>query len=235
MKAQPGIEGDRLWLYAVLPPVILNLGSFCIFGIYYGLAAQRPELVAGIGEGQLFFAVYVFIFSVEWAFGLSLVVTLKRRGIRLLDLIAPQDDPWRLNWLPAALVFLAFNGIFAVYMSVLWATGMLQPFEGASVWQGIFLLGLVPITAGFWEELIWRGYIITRLEARGRKRWAAILLSAASFALIHGVVLPDRLLVTFLIGVVTGLYFTRERNLIPLMVTHTVVDVWSFGLYVFLA
>ena len=44
-------RGDRLWVYAVLPAVILNAAGCIIFGAYYGLAAQQPEWVAGIGQG----------------------------------------------------------------------------------------------------------------------------------------------------------------------------------------
>ena len=103
MNTEPEARRGRLWIYAVLPAVVLNLAGCAIFGAYYGLAAQRPELVAAIGGGHVF------------------------------------------------------------------------------------------------------------------------------FALIHGF-LPGKLLVTFLLGVVGGFYYTRERNLVPLMLAHGVVDVWSFGL-----
>ena len=53
---QGGQRRERLWIYAVLPAVLLNLAACAIFGAYYGLAAQRPELVAAIGQGQVFFA-----------------------------------------------------------------------------------------------------------------------------------------------------------------------------------
>ena len=234
MNAELSTKRDRLWVYIVLPVVILNVGAVIVFGIYYGLASQRPELVAGISPGQVNFVLYVFISVIEWIFALSIILKLRQTRASVIDLITPRGDPWRFKWMPAVLVFAIFNGIFALYMTILWGSGTWRSFfEGVSIWQRIFLIGLIPISAGFCEELIWRGYIITRLEARGRKRWPAILLSAASFALIHGIFLPDKLLVTFLIGIVTGLYFTQVRNLIPLMITHAIVDLWSFGLFLF--
>ena len=39
---------------------------------------------------------------------------------------------------------------------------------------------------------------------------------------------------TLLFGIVTGYYYVRERNLIPLMITHAMVDLWSFGWFLFL-
>lgn len=225
----------RLWVYAVLPPVIFNLVGCSIFGTYYGLASQQPELVADVDPGQLSFVLYVFVFVVEWAFAASIIVRLKGTGGSVMDLIAPRGDPWRFKWLPAVLLFAIFNAILAVYMTIVWAAGALQGFEGLSIWQRIFIIGLVPVQAGFCEELIWRGYIITELEARRRKRWPAILLSATSFALIHGIIDPLKLVATFTMGIVTGLYFTQHRSLVPLIVTHTIADVWSFGLFLFLS
>ena len=102
--------------------------------------------------------------------------------------------------------------------------------EGLDMWRKIVMLTVLPFTAGFCEELIWRGYIFTQLEARGYGLAKAIVFSAISFALIHGITLPDKLLTTFLFGIVAGLYYARERNLIPLMIAHIVMDVWSFGL-----
>jgi membrane protease YdiL (CAAX protease family) len=128
------------------------------------------------------------------------------------------------------LVFVALNAVFGIYTAYLWRTGTMRTYHGLSPWQIVFLLSVTPLTAGLVEECIWRGYIIPSVETRGRARWAAILLSSISFALIHGVFLPIRLLVTFVWGVIAGFYYTRERTLVPLIVTHVVVDVWSFGL-----
>jgi membrane protease YdiL (CAAX protease family) len=233
MNVETRAKPERLWVYTALPAILLNLVGCIILGAYYGLEAQRPELAADIGEGQAFFAMYVFISLVEWAFAASILLKLKRDGVPVLSLVAPDGSPWRIKWAPAALVFVAFNALFAAYVALYaCALGGWPSFEDWTTWQRVFMVGFVPVTAGLCEELIWRGYVITRLEARGRKGWSAILLSALSFALIHGV-LPDRLLVTFLLGVVAGFYYSRQRNLIPLMVTHVVVDVWSFALSAF--
>ena len=233
MNTGPEARREKLWTYAVLPAVVLNLAGCAIFGAYYGLAAQRPELVAAIGQGQVLFALYVIIAVVEWAFAAAILLGLRRTGASVMSLIAADGAPWRFKWTPAVLVFVAFNVLFGAYVAVYkWVLGGWPAYGDWTTWQRVFMIGFVPVTAGFCEELIWRGYIITRLEARGRGRWSAVLLSAVSFALIHGF-LPGKLLVTFLLGVVGGFYYTRERNLVPLMLAHLVVDVWSFGLSAF--
>jgi membrane protease YdiL (CAAX protease family) len=46
------------------------------------------------------------------------------------------------------------------------------------------------------------------------------------FALIHS---PLHWPFTFTFGALTGYYYTRERNLLHLMISRAVVDFWSFG------
>lgn len=223
---------EKLWVYSVLPIIILNLGILLAIVTYFALAATQPTVVAGFSQGQLSFGLSIFICIVEWTFTGLLIRQIHWTGVR--DLIAPRTALWKFRGLPALAVFVALNAIFAGYVVfVAWANGSWYRIEGLDAWQKIMMLTFLPFTAGFCEELIWRGYILTRLEVRGYGLAKVIVLSAISFALIHGITLPDKLLTTFLFGIVAGLYYARERNLIPLMITHIFMDVWSFGLSVF--
>jgi membrane protease YdiL (CAAX protease family) len=222
---------EKLWVYAVLPIIVINLGMIFAIVSYFALAATQPTLVAGLSLGQLSFGLSLFICIVEWIFGILLLRRLKLTGTG--DLVAPSAAFWKFRRLPALAVFVALNIIFAAYVVfVAWANGSWYRIEGLAAWQKIVMLILIPLSAGFCEELIWRGYIFTQLEARGYGLAKVIILSAISFALLHGVWLPDKLLTTFLFGIVAGFYYARERNLVPLMITHIVMDVWSFGLSV---
>lgn len=71
---------------------------------------------------------------------------------------------------------------------------ILTTFQGF-VWASINMaLNLVTsfTTAPFCEEIIWRGYTITRLEKRFRSIWVVVILSQLFFALWH--VQPIRML-----------------------------------------
>ena len=228
-NGQSDTRRDGLWLYAILPAVLVNLVSCIIFGVYGMLLGTQPERAAGISMTQLIFWLLLFVFVLEWVLAISVILRLRRQGTPLREVIAPGGNLLGFRWGPALLIFFAFNALWAAYFGVLSTVGMPISHEGLAPWQLVFYVALFPIQAGFCEELIWRGTIITRLEARGHKQWPTILLAALSFALIHGIFLPDKLLVTFLIGIMTGLYYVRERNLLPLMVTHVVVDVWAFA------
>lgn len=222
-----------IWLFGVLPPIILNVGAIMLFGAYYALLATNPSVVQGISPAQVQFTAYVFIFLVEWLFTLILIARMARRGVTLRSLLAPAGGLFAFRWLPAVVIFLFVNGVLAVYVfAAVGIYGAWPRLDGLQAWQQAFLLLPLPVTAAFCEELIWRGHLIPELESRRRARSVAIVLSAVSFATIHGIFLVDKLIMTFIFGLGTGIYFARERNLLPLMFSHFVADLWTFGLSV---
>jgi membrane protease YdiL (CAAX protease family) len=233
LNESPVPTRGSIWLFGVLPPVILNLGAVLLFGTYYALLATNPAAVQGISQAQVQFVAYLFIFLVEWIFAGILITRSLKRGIPLRRVIAPSGGLLGFRKLPAAAIFLFINGALAIY--VLAASGIYGQWprlDGLQAWQQAFLILLVPITAAFCEELIWRGHLVPEFISRGRAVSTAIVLSAISFATIHGIFLVDKLVFTFILGLGTGLYFARERNLVPLMFGHFVADLWTFGLSV---
>jgi len=235
VQSQPELLREKLWVYMVLLPIILNLGSFFTYGIYYALFYARPDLVAGIAPGAARAATDVLIFIVEWTFAISIILRCRRSGLPLKQLISPQGSLWSFRWRPALLLFASWNGLFALYMLGLskFYPSVSDVYQGLSMGVRLLQIILIPLTAAFCEELIWRAYIPTRMELRGHRFWSIVLLSSLSFALIHGVFLVDKLIITFVLGVMSTLYYLKERNLVPLMFTHWVVDLWSFGLFMF--
>jgi membrane protease YdiL (CAAX protease family) len=235
LKPTTRLESRRLKLYTWLPAIILNLVSACLFGVFYAAMYAYGAAAAGpLTPGKMQFWLSVFIFIVEWSFAISLILSLRRSGITLRQLIAPQDELLGFYWLPAALLFIAINLLMLLYMFGLKALYGSLGYEDLANWQRVAMIILIPITAAFCEELIWRGYVLPGWLSTG-KRWFAILLSALSFALIHGIFLPDKLLMTFIFGIITAYFYTRERNLLPLFFTHWFVDLWSYGWLLFFA
>lgn len=224
---------ERLWVYTVLPALILNLLGLVVFGGYYAMAAVRPDLVAGIGPGQVSFVFYMLIALVELSFAFALIVQSRRAGQPWQRLLAPSGTSRPFRWAPAIAVFMAYNLLFSVYVVWLRMSGAAISFGGLASWQRAAILLQGVLIASTCEELIWRGYIVTRLEARGHGKWVVALLSAVSWACIHGVYLPDKLLVTFLIGIPAAWYYASERRLLSLTISHAVPNLWSFGLMLF--
>ncbi|HWI63591.1 MAG TPA: type II CAAX endopeptidase family protein [Symbiobacteriaceae bacterium] len=92
-------------------------------------------------------------------------------------------------------------------------------------------LGL-SLQAGIGEELLFRGYVVTRLERLGLKPWVCILLSALIFGLVHvpGYGWAASLPKAIWLGIPTAAYFWYRRNLGPLIVAHAFLDFSLFML-----
>lgn len=94
-----------------------------------------------------------------------------------------------------------------------------------------FLLYYSAITAGITEELLFRGYLLPRLDLLLRNRQLAIVLSSLLFGLghyrygtIHNVVGP------IVIGLVLAVYYDRFRNIKLIILFHVLWDVAAFYL-----
>jgi len=224
----------RIRTYILLPVIIMNTIPICIFGWVFASAYMQTGSAENVDTAQPLFWLYITIFLINWGLALFVFWKFSREGKSVRDLIAADGKPFRCNWKPALLMFVAFNGIWILYIVLyIWVAGQWASYGGLGIWQKIIFIGLFPISAGFTEELFWRGFIITQMESAGQTLKRAILISALGFALVHGIFLPDKLISTFLLGLVAGVYYVRQRKLLPLMLTHAFMDIWSYGLSLF--
>jgi len=92
----------------------------------------------------------------------------------------------------------------------------------------IFFLAL---TAGVTEELIFRGYLLTRLSQWFKNEVAAVIVSSLLFAALHYKYGSLReLIFTFFIGVIFCIYYTKYRNIKAIIVTHFLIDYINMNL-----
>jgi membrane protease YdiL (CAAX protease family) len=91
--------------------------------------------------------------------------------------------------------------------------------------NNIFLILFTSITAGVTEELIFRGYLIPRLEILLKNTPAAILLSSILFGLIHysyGTII--QIIGPIFIGLVFALHYKKYKNIKILIMCHFLWD-----------
>jgi uncharacterized protein len=92
--------------------------------------------------------------------------------------------------------------------------------------QNRLLMIFTLVTAGVVEELIFRGYIQSRLEILFRNPWPGIILSSALFALLHfGYGNAYQIAGPFYIGFVFAVFYWKFKNLKVLILFHTLWDV----------
>jgi membrane protease YdiL (CAAX protease family) len=82
----------------------------------------------------------------------------------------------------------------------------------------LFLLG-IPLAA-FAEELVFRGYLIPRLERLLESSWAAVLVSTVLFASYHIYQGPGGFERTAIAGFIYGIAFCGSRRLWPVCIAH---------------
>lgn len=109
--------------------------------------------------------------------------------------------------------------------------------SGGVVLAVIYTVILAPIC----EELVFRGLIISSLEG-ATKKWAAVIISAALFSIVH---LPSLIALsyTFLLGLVLGFVYIKTKSLIPCILLHMAFNASNYllfipksvGLYILLA
>jgi membrane protease YdiL (CAAX protease family) len=85
----------------------------------------------------------------------------------------------------------------------------------------VFLL--LSLTAGVWEELLYRGFLVGFLEPRAGLL-AAVVLSSAIFGLGHVYQGRRGILNTGLVGLVFAGLYALTRSLWWLMLAHALVD-----------
>lgn len=78
--------------------------------------------------------------------------------------------------------------------------------------------------AGFMEELVFRAYLITRLETLFRSSWRALVVAALLFALVHGYQGPAGVWYTFLFGLAYGGVYLAARRVWPLAIGHALTN-----------
>jgi len=94
-----------------------------------------------------------------------------------------------------------------------------------------YLIFFVSITAGITEELISRGYFLTRLQLIFKGKFLPILLSALFFGITHiGYESLTKIIVTTFIGLIFGMHYYKYRNIKILIFIHFIWDFIILGI-----
>jgi membrane protease YdiL (CAAX protease family) len=93
------------------------------------------------------------------------------------------------------------------------------------------LLFFIALTAGVTEELIFRGYLLTRLEQLFKNNNVAIIVSSLLFSALHykyGSL--HELIFAFLIGFIFSVYYVKYRNIKAIILVHFLIDFINMNL-----
>jgi len=196
-------------------------------------------VVQALGDNPLAFQSAVWIINMVMV-GL-IWMGLKRRGqdwgnLGLNFKLPSGKEAFRI-WLKSILVsiiaVIAF-GLGAVVMAIIFGRPEQADLSGynylsGNIWLLIGALLAVWTGASFAEEVIYRAFLINRIEGLGwggkKAKWLAVVISSAVFGLVHFAWGPAGMVQAGFMGLVLGIsYMVLKRNLWIVILAHGYMD-----------
>ncbi len=207
--------------------------------IQLGLAAggaymqQRPGTGSGVTpEHPAMASVYVFMIVMEWALVYYVWVGVRRlRRVGILELVGGRWQGWKdvVLDLAIAVPFWFVWETAAQLMHFLLGPGHAKPIN-ALLPQGvteITLWCMLSVSAGFCEEVVYRGYFQKQCQALTGSVALAVLAQALVFGIAHAYQGTTQVVVITGLGVLYGVLAAWRRNLRPGMIAHAWSDVYG--------
>ena len=209
------------WWHTVLVLVPLALGSVASW-YQHGL----PN--AHLPGASLRLSSYITVLAQEWCGFLLIWLALKWRGSSISSLVSGRwptigaffrDLGLAVGFL---VVVVPLVGAIAYLLGGGGANGDLANITPKTVFELVLWLGLAA-TAGFCEELVFRGYLTQQFRSWTGNYIVAIILQGVLFGLAHGYY--GKIMVAIMVqGWLLGLLAYWRRSLRPGMLTHALQD-----------
>jgi membrane protease YdiL (CAAX protease family) len=197
--------------------IILILGLLIFFDFWLG----RLQMAY---YDKLFYSRFIY-----W--GILVVVLFYALKIERQPLLLWKEENNTIGFFLLSVLLLYLSSIGAAIFSA--ATVLLHMHENDAMMKKITavitghqaMIFFIALTAGVTEEVIFRGYLLTRLSQWFKNNVAAVIVSSLLFAALHYKYGSTReLIFTFLIGVIFSIYYIKYRNIKAIILTHFLID-----------
>jgi membrane protease YdiL (CAAX protease family) len=215
--------------------------TLIIIAILVALSAIQAHRVDTLTRQHSHLPTYITTIVYEWIMVGIVWLGIRARGLRLRDLVggrwkSPEDVLVDVGiglgfWISLLLVNAAVS--FALgeitfdpaknmeRAKEVWKTlGFLAP-QGM---REIILFAALSVSAGFCEELVFRGYLQKQFHAATRSALAGIVLQALIFGVAHGYQGWKGMSTITVLGILLGAVAFWRRSLRPGMITHAWLD-----------
>ncbi len=223
----------RRSLRAIIDVILIaGLGKYLVTrGVHLGLVdvelfnwifeGMRQVLASAVARSMAVYAIYLG----------ALALLFRNRIARgLLAMLRAPADPrgWYFALITAGIQIVTILAFFVRDLSVVW-----EP-----TWFNLYMSLTMAISGGFGEELLFRGYVVTRLRDGGFSTTTQLLVSGALFSVAHmswssaatlsgaGLVqILAPLLGTFVLGALFARAFQLSGyRLLPVVVAHAAIN-----------
>lgn len=197
----PGLtHNGRLRLYIMTMALEWTMVAFIVWGMHLSKRSTLRELIGGRWKKPEDFLVDVGIAAGFW---LVALICLALVGLAL-GLAQPAHSKEALKEMQHRM-------------------GSLFPIGGLE----IFTFILLSCTAGFCEEVIYRGYLQRQLTALFSTAWIAIIAQGLIFGASHGYEGWQKMVQIAALGILFGLLAHWRKSLRPGMMAHAVFDIFQ--------
>ena len=204
--------------------VLTVLTVFPILYLLHGFLPDSQRLFVD-GDHHAWGAFWSVIAVLHWTSAAVAILILRRRGVTLADL-GLRATPRKLLAVTAALA--SYGIALTLLRAHLGAIpGLHNPVFGvAAPWTTSEFLRWIPlaITAGYCEELVYRGFGINGQVIAGATRTRAITTATIAFVFLHGFSAFVLFPVYVAVAMLGKAILRRSGNLLPTMVVHTLID-----------
>jgi uncharacterized protein len=166
---------------------------------------------------------YLTVITEEWLLVLFIWLWLKRSGLSMASLTSGR---WRTPRAFFRDLGLAFGFLLVGIPLTSGLTLLIGAHSGPTEifpntpWEAIVYFAAA-VTAGFCEELLFRGYLLGQFAARANSRVFGVAMQGLIFGLAHGY--QGRVMaVIFIYGCLFGAFVNWRKSLLPAMIAHGV-------------
>ena len=208
--------------------LLLILAAVTLAGVTL-TRGRAPGTGAGVSSRV---PLYLSIAVGEWALVYYVWVALKHRSLSLRELIRPRGSTvraWAIDlliagvfWGAARIVLLGVGSALGISTRPQ-SVQTLLPRTTPEIVTFLFLA----VTAGFCEEVVYRGYLQRQFTVLLRNPWLAIVAQALIFGLSHAYQGIRLVAVIFVYGTLFGLLAALAKSLRPGILAHAWQDIFS--------
>lgn len=199
-----------------------------VYPVFSVVFAGDPEDLKLLADDTILLFTLIATIMIQWMMFLMLYVASYREQTFLGGLGLTAFRAIHVAW--AVTFLLVANLILTGLAWVLAQLGMPMPGEiqflipedtvGRIVWV------MVSATAGFCEEIAFRGYLMTRLRILGKtKTWLMpVVVSSLTFGILHAYQSLPGVIILTVYGAMFALLYIRTRSLWPCIIAHFFQD-----------
>ncbi len=199
----------RVVLFCVFYFILNILASALSIALVKKLKGDRTESIDNLLSGEFLWVNILIIFIISFGAVYIFRKFIDRKTVSSLGFETEGFSPDGATGLLLSLVILGLGSLILHFSGHLFWTDIV--FNGRELFIALGMMVLV----AFYEEVVFRGYILNNLMESSNK-WVALLVSAGLFTLFHwenpgATILP--LLNIFLAGVLLGINYVYTKNL----------------------